>query len=457
MDALKTYLTPKLLTILALGFFSGLPLALTGSTLSTWLSDEGISIALIGIATIVATPYALKFLWSPLVDNVPLPFFTARFGRRRGWLVCVQLLLAIVILMMSVSNPAENMMMTLIAAVFLAYLSATQDIVIDALRTELLDPSELGQGSVMTTLGYRVGMLVSGAGCLYLADIYSWKVAYLAMAGLAVLGMWVTLMLKEPPDVRQKHIAPVGESFKALWRRRIEQTVITPFTDFMHRKGWLLILVFIATYKLGDAFLGNLTNPFLREIGFSKTQIANVVKLYGFAATIAGSFLGAWIVNRYGLVRPLLIGGFFHAVTNLMFLLQAKVGSDPTLIWFLPLGDSGWLISTSKGMLVLTLGITLENFTGGISSAILVVFISSLCNRQFTATQYALLSSLAVLGRTTLATSAGAIVANVGWEWFFIFSVLLALPSLILLYYIQKYMEKEDLSVRRKTTILPES
>ncbi len=454
MASFLTYLTPKLLTILALGFFSGLPLALTGSTMTTWLSDEGISITLIGIATIVATPYALKFLWSPLVDSMPLPFFTARFGRRRGWLLFVQMLLVGVILLMSLSDPAGNLMLTLAAAVTLAYLSATQDIVIDALRTEMLDPSELGQGSVMTTLGYRVGMLVSGAGCLYLADIYNWQVAYLAMAGLAAVGMGLTLLIREPEDTRQKNIPPVGETLHALWRRRIEQTVVAPFTNFMARKGWLLILVFIATYKLGDAFLGNLTNPFLREIGFTKTQIANVVKLYGFAATIAGSFLGAWIVNRYGLVRPLLIGGFFHAVTNLMFLLQAKVGSDPTPLFSLVFFGSE--ITAGKGTFVLILGISLENFTGGISSAILVVFISSLCNRQFTATQYALLSSLAVLGRTTLATTAGGIVEEVGWEWFFVFSVLLALPSLILLYFIQQYMKHEDQAVRRKTPSLAE-
>ena len=447
MQSLAIYLSPRMLMILLLGFSSGLPLALTGSTLSTWLSDEGIDIKIIGVAAAVAIPYSLKFLWSPLVDNLKLPYLHALMGRRRSWLVFAQILLFAVVALMSQHAPKENLELTLMLAVCIAVASATQDIVIDAVRVEMLDPTEYGHGTAMITLGYRIGMLVSGAGSLYLAEFYGWPFAYAFMAALVVVGVIATVLLKEPP-APQIDVVPVQDLTLLTDRikARLKQSVVAPFADFIKRDGWLMILAFIALYKLGDAFLGTLTNPFLREIGFAKTDIAEVVKLYGFAATIAGTFAGAWVVQRFGIIKPLLIGGVLHAITNLMFLWQAKVGADPT-----PLFTSG-IISMSYGKFVLALGITLENFTGGVSSAILVVFISSLCNLQFTATQYALLSSLATVGRTTLATSSGWFKEALGWEGFFVFSVILAIPSLIMLIWLKKYIMKEDVRVRASVT-----
>ena len=406
---LSLYFRPRLIVVLLLGFSSGLPLALTASTLTAWLSEAGIDKTSIGLFAAVATPYALKFLWAPFMDALPFPLLSRMFGRRRGWLLATQLALVASILFMGTIDPKLNPWLMALAALIVAFASASQDIVIDAYRVELLTKEQQGLGAAMVQYGYRFGMLASGAGALALADHVSWAATYAIMAGIAGLSMLTVLFSPEP------------EVSESLSRRSasgggwLRDTIIAPFADFMTNRHWILILLFIMLYKLGDAFLGIMTNPFLLEIGFTKTEIAAVVKVYGLAATLIGVFLGGVMTYRWGTVKTLMICGIGHAATNLMFLVQAQVGND---------------------IHVLALGIFLENLSGGMTASAFVAFLSGLTHARYTATQYALLSSLAVVGRTWLTTAAGWTAENFGWEMFFVISVLLAAPGLLVLAYL---------------------
>lgn len=413
--AFKDYCTKPLFVVLLLGFFSGLPLALTGATLSVWLFEAKVDIASISLFAAVATPYTLKFLWSPAMDGLPIPLLTRWLGRRRGWLVATQCLLVLALALLACADPAAVPVLTACAALLVAFASASQDIVIDAYRVEILSASTQGQGAAMAQLGYRLGMLASGAGALFLAESWGWSATYVIMAALAALGMLVSLWAAEPA---QPFVASIERPSYRVWLR---ESVIAPFIDFTRHHSWVLILVFIVAYRLADAFIGTVTNPFLLDIGFTKTEIAKVVKVYGVIATLMGTFAGGWLVARFGAIRLMFVSGVLHGLTNLMFVLQAQVGAN---------------------VHVLALGITLENFTGGISAAAFVAFLSSLCNVHYTATQYALLSSLAAFGRTWLSTPAGTVAAHLGWSWFFALSALLALPGLILLRILHRRLGK---------------
>lgn len=405
------YFTKPLLVVLLLGFVSGLPLALTGATLSAWLFEAKIDIKSISLFLSVGTPYTLKFLWSPLIDSLPLPGFTRQFGRRRGWLFATQLLTVAAIALLGLIDPFNHLFYLALAALLVAFASASQDIVIDAYRVEILKPEEQGQGAAMAQLGYRLGMIASGAGALYLAEFVGWQKAYFFMTALLSMGLITTFWADEPKSSRE---AVLANSSFAEW---LQRSVIAPFVDFMKHPSWLLILLFIVAYRLADAFIGALTNPFLLDIGFTKPQIAEIVKVYGLIATLAGTFLGGWLVAKYGAVRMMFVAGILHGITNLLFVVQAKIGVN---LWFLGVS------------------IAVENFTGGISAAAFVAFLSGLCNLHYTATQYALLSSFAAFGRTWLSTPAGAVKDWLGWELFFFFSALLAIPGLVMLWVLNK-------------------
>ncbi|MDE3059602.1 MAG: AmpG family muropeptide MFS transporter [Pseudomonadota bacterium] len=398
-----------MLAILCLGFSSGLPLALTASTLGVWLTESGVSKAAIGLFAAAATPYALKFLWSPLIDGMPFPGLSKLLGRRRGWLVATQLALAGTLVLLGLADPAINPWLTAVMALLVAIASASQDIVIDAYRVEILKPEQQGAGAAAAVLGYRLGMIASSAGALYLAAYAGWTIAYWLMAALMGIGMVAVLLSPEPNKIR--------ESEKSDFLHWMRAHVLEPFTDFMQRPHWLVILLFIILYKLGDAFMGVMTNPFLIDIGFTKEQIASIVKLYGVIATIIGSVIGGALVFRWGAARSLWVCGIAHAVTNLMFVLQARAGADSGL---------------------LALSITLENISGGMGTSAFVAYLSGLTHARFTATQYALLSSLAAFGRTWLSTPSGWLAGKLGWEKFFLLAALLALPGLVLLLYLMK-------------------
>jgi PAT family beta-lactamase induction signal transducer AmpG len=402
---------PKFLLIGLLGFFSGLPLALTASTLTAWLSDAKVDRASIGLFAAIATPYALKFLWAPLMDGLRLPLLTRHMGRRRSWLLVTQIALVAAICAMAGNNPAENQWLTALFGVIIATLSATQDIVIDAYRVERLEPEEQGTGAGYVTFGYRIGMLVSGAGALYLADHLGWHTTYLAMAGIMATSIFLTLLAREP-------VVPVDNQTPSHGIVAfLRDYVVAPMRDFMTRPQWLAVLAFVILYKLGDAFMGTMFNPFLLDLGFTKSEIAAVVKIYGLIATLAGTFAGGWLVARIGMFRSLLLCGFTHMLTNFLLIVQARLGAD---VHFL------------------TVTISLENFTGGMSSAAFIAYLAALCRVNYTATQYALLSSLAAFGRTWLSTPSGALSKAMGWEWFFAMASLMAIPGLLLLWWLEK-------------------
>lgn len=411
----QTFATPRMSIVLLLGFFSGLPLALTASTLSAWLAESGVERAAIGLFAAVATPYAFKFVWSPLMDGVRVPLLCARLGRRRSWLILIQLLLVGALLLMGFINPAQTPIFTALAALLVATCSASQDIVIDAYRVESLYPHEQGTGAAMATFGYRIGLLIAGAGSLWLADMFGWQSTYALMALIMSFGMVLTLIIKEPahPEID----APMAAAESASLKQFIRRYVIAPLRDMATRPYWGAILCFIILYKLGDAFMGVMFNPFLLDIGFSKTEIAAVVKVYGLIATLLGAFAGGAVVARFGMYRALLVCGFLHMITNLFMVIQAKLGAHLTF---------------------LAVSISLENFTGGMGTAAFIAYLSALCKVNYTATQYALLSSLAAFGRTWLSTPSGFVADALGWQGFFITSTLLGLPSLLLLWWLHK-------------------
>ena len=401
---LSNYFTRPLLTVLCLGFSSGLPLALTASTLSAWLFEAHVDKSTIGLFAAVATPYTLKFLWSPLMDSLRFPVLTPLFGRRRGWMLATQFALVASLLLLAAASPALNPWATAAVALLVSFFSASQDIVIDAYRVEILAKEEQGEGAAMVQLGYRLGMIASTAGALYLAEMLGWRGTYIAMSALMGVGIITTLIAREP-DV-------AGFQKTQGFIDWIRSAVIAPLADFMKHPAWGQILAFIIIYRLADAFIGGMTNPFLLELGFQKKDIASIVKIFGTVATLVGTFAGGSLTARFGTLRIMFLAGLLHAATNLCYVWQAHAGADSTVL----------AISTS-----------LENFTGGLATAAFVAYLSNLCNVHYTATQYALLSSLAALGRAWFSTPAGYVAKHLGWNWFFSLSALLAVPGLVLI------------------------
>jgi PAT family beta-lactamase induction signal transducer AmpG len=400
-QALRVYGNPRLLAILAMGFASGLPLALTGATLQVWLAEAHVSLVDIGLFALVGIAYSVKFVWSPLIDRMPLPWLTARLGQRRSWSIAIQLALACAIAALGASDPVSDVWRTAALAALVAFLSASQDIVIDAYRIELLDADEQGAGAAATQWGYRFGVIASGAGAMALAELFGWPRAYLVMASLVGVGLVTVLLTPEPAHPRERE-AHSARSF-------LREAVLRPFAEFSSRPRWGVILLFVVLYRFGDALAGGMSSAFYVQLGFSKLEIASVVKIFGVLATMAGIAAGGALVFRSGIPRALLGAGVFAALSNFAFTALAYAGHDLTAL----------------GAVV-----AVENFTSGLVSAAFVAYLSELCNAEFTATQYALLSSLAATGRTVLASSAGWLAELLGWPLFFAATALAALPGL---------------------------
>jgi len=425
MKSLAVYRDRRILTIAVLGFSSGLPLALTFSTLTFWLKEAGLTNTTIGLFASVSTPYALKFLWAPLVDRMPLPVLTSAFGRRRGWMLAMQAALMVSLLCLGASDPAVSAWNTAAMAALVAFFSASQDIVIDAYRVEILEQRLQAAGAAAVVFGYRVGMLVSGAGALFLATSVGWFQVYAVMAGLVFFGVAAALFAKEPPadaSAEGERMEAQAEQFLAsrphlsgaparamAW---MYVAVVCPFADFMKRPGWLVILLFVMFYKFGDALAGVMTNPFMLELGFTKAEIATIVKTYGLAATLIGAAAGGSLMSAVGMTRCLWICGILQMLSNLTFAVQAAVGH-------------------SLPMLTVTIG--LENLAGGMGTAAFVAYLSSLCNVSYTATQYALLTSFMSAARTWLSSSAGWLADSMSWIQFFVLTTGAAIPGLLLL------------------------
>ncbi len=404
-DGLAAYRDRRLVAILAMGFASGLPLALVGGTLSRWLSEAQVSRTDIGLFALVQLPYTVKFLWSPAIDLAPLPWLTRALGRRRGWALALQAALAAAILWLGTADPAVNAEVTAAAALVVAFLSASQDIVIDAYRIELLDapaPADLqGAGAAATQWGYRFGLIAGGAGALAAAESGGWFFAYAVMAALMMVGMAAVLATREPA-------APAVGPLDG----HLQRAVVEPFAEFTTRPSWLLILLFVVLYKFGDALAGHMTSTFYTDLGFTKIEVASVSKLFGVVASMAGVALGGVLVFRIGTLRSLLACGVLQALSNLAYVLQARAGHD-------------------VGMLTLTIGI--ENVMGGMGSAAFVAYLSGLCGAGYTATQYALLSSLSAVARTVLSSGGGWLADRLDWVGFFLAATAAATPGLLCL------------------------
>jgi PAT family beta-lactamase induction signal transducer AmpG len=441
LAALAVYRDRRVLAILLLGFASGLPLALTGQTLQAWLKESGVSLQSIGLFALVGVPYTLKFLWAPLVDRLPLPILTRWLGRRRSWLIFAQVVLMAAIVALAFSNPGQALAVTALCAVAVAFASATQDIVIDAWRVEILEQRQLAAGAASIVFGYRIGMLVSSAGALYLADQFAWPLVYLAMAALLVIGA-VTVLLVGEPQAQPRGDAERRFNEARAWLARrphlsgpfagamawLYASVAGPFLQFMSRKGWVGILLFVMLFKLGDSLAGVLATSFYLDIGFTKTEIAEIGKLYGFGATMLGLFLGGWLMQAVGLYRALWVCGLLQMGSNLLFAVLAMRGHD---LWFL----------------ALTVGV--ENLASGMGTAVLVAYLSALCDVAYTATQYALLSSLTAVARTLLSSYAGFLAGAFGWPAFFVLTTLAALPGLALLAWLTRRGAETRLDARR--------
>ncbi len=425
-DTLAVYLKPRVLIVLFLGFSAGLPLALSGSTLLIWMREAGVDLGTIGLFALVGTPYTIKFLWAPVVDALDVPVLSLLLGRRRGWLVFSQLLLIAAIALLAVCDPVHSPWLVALSAMLVATASATQDIVIDAFRIESLSESEQAAGMAAYVAAYRIGMLASTAGALFLVSGFeglglgrgaAWSAGYLAMAALVVIGIATALVATEPEKsaaAEAEHSAHARENPLV----RVATAAYGSFSEFLSRDLAFVVLAFVVLYKLCDAFAGAMTAPFVIDIGFSRNDYAAIVKGVGLAATLIGGFAGGAVARAYPLATSLWIGAFLQMASNLIFTWQAWVGVN---LW------------------ALTLTIIVENFTGAIGTVIFVAYLSALCyNPLHTATQYALLTALAAVGRTYLSAGAGFIAERTGWAMFFVISALTALPGIVLLVWLQQ-------------------
>lgn len=394
----RVLLSARLWLAALMGFAGGLPLMLTLTVLQAWLSQQGVSLATIGMAGLVGLPYSIKFLWAPLVDR----FKPLALGRRRGWLLLTQVALAASIVLLGLQDPASNLWGVLLAAVCVTFFSATQDIVIDAYRRESLADDEQGLAASFYTYGYRLGMLLASAGGLILADVIGFNAVYFVMAAVMAACVVVTLVAPEPAGN-----APP---------RTLALSFVGPFVEFFTRRDdalkALLVLVFVVIYKLGDNIASHMTIPFYLELGFTNTEIGAIAKIFGTGALLSGIFFGGVVTLRLGLYRAMFVIGFLQAASTACFVLLALAGYD-----------RAWLATV----------IGFENFTVGMGSAALIAFMASLTNRQFTATQFALLSTLATLPRSLLSAPSGFLAEALGWPQFFVVCTLLALPGLLLL------------------------
>ena len=408
IKSLKIYVDRRMPVMLLLGFVSGLPFLLVSSTLSLWLKDAGISLAAIGLFSLVKAPYSFKWLFSPIVDQVSLPLI-GKLGRRRSWAILLQILLIFALLMMSVVSPAVSPWVFAFWVLMVALFSASQDIVLDAYRIERFKPKEQAAGVAVFVLGYRIGTIFSGTGALFIAEFWDWAIVYQIMALGVVVGLITVLVSKEPED--NKPSKP-----KTL-RANVVNAVVKPFTDFMKRDKWVMILLFIFFYRMSDAYVAPMAYPFFDDMGFSKIEIASIIKIYGVIATILGTIVGGAVVGKIGLVKALVVCGVLQGISNLVYVGQAYVGDNTQ---------------------VLMVNIFIENISGGMGTAAFVAYLSALCNKKYTATQYALLSSFMGAARDLFAATSGIVAMQLSWQAFFVITTLMAVPGLLILGYLIK-------------------
>jgi PAT family beta-lactamase induction signal transducer AmpG len=397
VSVFRHLMNPRLLVVMFLGFSSGLPLALTGSTLEAWFATSDKSYIEIGFITLVGTPYVFKFLWAPLVDRYVWPFL----GPRRGWMLVTQLLLLGGIASMAMFDPINTPLLLAGMAISVAFVSATQDIAVDAYRAEILPPEERGMGAAFSVAAYRVALILSTGVALVLADSIGWEQTYMIMAGLMAVGIITTLLCLEPDHFEHRPTTLVD-------------AVVKPFMEFMTRPAAVWLLLIIIFYKFGDAFIMKMQTAFLiRGLGFSLTEVGTVTKIGGWGFSILGAFLGGAIMTRISLFKAMMIFGFFQAFSNLMFL------------WLAWMGHNFWAMAST---------ILVENFCSGLGIAAFVAFLMSLCDRRYTAFQFAIFSALSAVGREFLGPLSGYLVEYHGWTVFFTMTFIASFPGLIFLW-----------------------
>jgi len=443
LSSAKVYLHPKAITLFLFGFSAGLPILLVFGTLSFWLREAGIERDLITYFSWVGLAYGFKWLWAPLVDRLSLPLLSTWLGRRRSWLLLSQLVLLTGLIGLAFSNPHENLTYMALLAVAVAFSSATQDIVIDAYRIESAGDRLQAAMAATYMAGYRIAMIVAGAGALAIAawasltpegyDLASWRYAYLVMAALMSVGIVTTLCVSEPAMIdmdqetleqQQKIVAFTQKNahLPALLSRFLGWAYIAvacPFIDFVRRYGKqaIIILALIGTYRISDVILGIIANVFYVDMGFTKEEIAKIIKVYGVIMTIVGAGLGGILVNRFGVRKILFLGALLVSITNLLFAWLATLGDDTT---------------------ALTIVISLDNLSGGIATAAFIAYLSSLTNIQYSATQYALFSSVMLLFPKFIGGFSGGFVNSFGYPWFFICVAIVGLPVLLLIWFAPK-------------------
>ncbi len=428
----QVYKNPKVLAMLFLGFSAGLPILLVFGTLSAWLNSEDVDKSTIGFVSWVALAYGLKFIWSPLVDRMPIPLLTGMLGQRRSWMLLAQLGVITGLATLSMYDPKTSLSSIVAFAVLTAFSSATQDIAIDAWRIEAMDDEYQGAMAGTYQLGYRIGMILAGSMAFVIADFYSWSIAYLCMAVFMFVGVITTFIISEPDHTlsenewkTEKRVISLLERNQHLPQkvRNLQAwfvgAVICPFADFFARNGWnaLLILLFIAVFRMSDITLGVMAFPFYQDMGYSGSEIGIVSGLVGKFITIAGALIGGVLVVHYGILRMLLAGAIIVILTNLLFAWLA--GQEPLVIW-----------------LVLVVGA--DNLAGGLAGTVFIAYLSSLTNRAYTATQYALFSSIMLLLPKFIGGFSGVVVDASNYPTFFLYAATLGLPSVILILILMK-------------------
>ena len=454
-ETFATYSHPRVVALLFLGFSAGLPFLLVFSTLSAWLREFGVTRTAIGFISWIGITYSFKFVWSPVVDRVRLPFLTAWLGRRRAWMLLAQCGIGLGLLAMSFCDPRADLWWLVVFALVVAFSSATQDIGLDAYRIEATDESLQGATAATYQLGYRIAILAAGAGALYIAEFGSWPLAYRAMAVLGLVGIATTLWIAEPEArvaegtaEREGKIAEFAAGLGAMpaWAREalifLYGAIVCPFVDFFVRYRWhaVVLLAFIGLFRLSDIAMGVMANPFYIDMGFSLQQIANVTKIYGFVMSILGALLGGALVFRLGATTLLAPSVFLIAASNLTFAWLAHVGQPDTTM--------------------LAVAISIDNLVSGMAGSVFIAFLSGLTNAAYTATQYALFSSIMTLPGKLIAGYSGLVVDTLqasapaankfgGYAVFFVYTALLGLPAFVLALIVRRHFAQEEEEIRQ--------
>lgn len=423
-NAIKIFTDYRQFQIFILGIFSGMPLTIIYSTLATWMKQMGVDIAVITTFAIARVFYSLKFLWAPFIDRIDLPVL-GRVGHRKSWMCLVSGVIAFIAFGYSQYDPTQSITEIYVLTIALGLASATLDIVIDAYRIDTVDQDKQSIAAANTTFGYLLGgRLIAGVAAFYIAAEYGWEYSFLMISVLYVIGIFFMLSLKEPKIER--------EEFKALSLQSWKVMTINPFTDFLQRDGAIIILLAVIFYKLGDAFLGVVAYPFYLDLGFTLKEISWIVKIFGLSALVVGSYIGGFIMYRYGNFKGLIVGGIAQSITNFSFVWLNHMGHDTS---------------------ALAIAIAIENVASGMGNAALVGYLSYLCNKQFSATQYALLSSASGLFSHSIVMYGGSMVKQIGYDMYFSLTVVMAIPGLILLWYLnKKYGLSNNPSVDQKTS-----